>query len=155
MVVVMRYCVQRDNYSCGPVAIINASKWCGVNFTLNDLKAIRKKCKTDYEGTQDDNFEKAIRHYLSDILIIKRRVNFKYRDVKKHLRNGGAVIVSHYEVSHTKKTSELDMHYSFWYGLSRYIIGVNYYKMEFPITRRMYYRVKPDTCYFLNKRERG
>lgn len=152
----LRYCIQKDNFSCGPIAIINASKWCGLNLTLDDLKDVRKTCKTEYDGTWDEDFNIAVRHYLGCKLRIRRRVNFGYKDVKKHLKNGGAVIVSHCEVDYTKKASELDMHYSFWYGLSNLIIGVNYYDKckNFPIIRKMYYRIKPDTCYFLSRKER-
>jgi len=40
----MRYIKQKDNYSCGPVAIVNALKWAGEKTTYKNIKEIKQKC---------------------------------------------------------------------------------------------------------------
>jgi uncharacterized protein YehS (DUF1456 family) len=41
-----RYVQQRDNTSCGPIAIINALKWANVKVTYKDLDKYVKKCRS-------------------------------------------------------------------------------------------------------------
>jgi hypothetical protein len=42
----IRYCKQRDSYSCAAIAVLNLLKWQDLKFTYRDLPTIRKQLKT-------------------------------------------------------------------------------------------------------------
>ncbi len=46
-----KYVSQHDGYSCGPIAIINYWKYCGLDTSYKDLKVIRKILRTRSWGT--------------------------------------------------------------------------------------------------------
>ena len=49
----MRFCKQRDRYSCGAVALLNIDKFFGSRATYQDLPKYRKLVNCDQHGTQD------------------------------------------------------------------------------------------------------
>lgn len=46
----VRYCKQRDHYSCGPLAILNLLKHLGYAYTYKDMPKLRRKLKTSRRG---------------------------------------------------------------------------------------------------------
>ncbi len=56
-----RYIKQRDNYSCGPVALINAARWSGSKEKIRSLrKRFMSECECTFPGTSLGNFKKVI-----------------------------------------------------------------------------------------------
>jgi hypothetical protein len=96
---VIRYCKQRDNYSCGPVAILNVIKWTDSNwFTYSMLPAIQSVCKTDKNGTYDNNFNNALKYFeqIDYFKVVKAR-NTHLTRIQEHLENGGTMIAAYKE----------------------------------------------------------
>ena len=88
-----RFCKQRDEYSCGPVAILNLYKWIGVDYKYSDLPWLQLMCGTNKDGTFDKDFNSALR-YLSavgEFNMIKPR-NTEFDRISSHLENGGAMV---------------------------------------------------------------
>lgn len=106
------YYVQRDNYSCGAIAVLNAIKWAGNdNFQDRDmLDQIRVIAETKKPGP------KKIRHpsgrwtkgggtphhgmYRAmltrpEFTVADDKLNPSIKDVRKHIDDGGAVILSY------------------------------------------------------------
>jgi len=95
----IRYCKQRDNYSCGPVAILNTIKWTESEcFTYSMLPAIKIICKTDKNGTYDEDMDAGLRYlqqhqYFS--IVKPNRVSKKR--IRDHILLGGAMISAYKE----------------------------------------------------------
>lgn len=90
----MRYLKQRDQYSCGPVAIANAMKWAG---SKESASKIRKrfiqecKCSPKHNGCYTDDLEEALCE--ADLLEFER-INWPgLDDLDKHLDGGGVVLL--------------------------------------------------------------
>lgn len=89
-----RYVRQRDNYSCGPVAMLNAMKWAGATWLRYvDLPSFRSLCRTDRRrGTSFTGMVRAARHM--PVLGARRaKPKVKLADIDAHLGHGGAVIL--------------------------------------------------------------
>ena len=71
----IKYVKQRDQYTCGPVALLNLDKWRGLSPTYKDLPRYKRLCKTDSTGTQPRQFEKVVG---------KRGRKLSYSQIKKH-----------------------------------------------------------------------
>lgn len=96
---------QRNLFSCGPVAILNALKWAGRGATYDSHYGLLvRECKTDVEGTHDKDLRKTLRKYG-----FKFKKTRLLQDIKDHLEDGGAMILSHLD-------SDGEWHYSFWYA---------------------------------------
>ena len=95
-----RYCKQRDNYSCGPVALLNLMKW-AAQYPVTYKKSIsvlQKACGTDQDGTHDmpmhiQLIKSQIHHNIS---VIKVK-NITLSTFKNHLIKGGSAIVAYEE----------------------------------------------------------
>lgn len=81
----MRYIKQRDDYSCGPVALINILKWLGRKCTYTDLAMVKRLCNCNQNGTNSHNMENALR-----VLGIKGKhvSNLNLLEAVKHLEEG-------------------------------------------------------------------
>lgn len=90
-----RYCKQRDQYRCGPIAILNALKWAGKKVTYKKhIERLTRECKCKApKGTWWFDITRVLRKY--GFSIYKRRV-LSAKEIKKHLSNGGAIIVNAY-----------------------------------------------------------
>jgi len=67
-----RYIRQRDEYSCGPVAIVNAMKWLGFHTTAADLPRLKEECYTEVgSGTWPPDLNRAICRNISRARWIK------------------------------------------------------------------------------------
>jgi hypothetical protein len=96
-----RYIRQRDNYSCGPVALLNALKWAGATkgTSYATLPSWRDICGTTrHNGTTFTDLFRAART-LPRIGARKARPKVKLADINAHLRHGGAVILGSFSES--------------------------------------------------------
>jgi len=91
----MRYIKQKDTYSCGPIALINAMKWAGFNYTYKDLKRMQRLCKCKYpNGTHWRDMTNAIRD-MSKLMTTTRKNWPLILDIIKHLEKDGVVILAY------------------------------------------------------------
>lgn len=93
----VRFLRQRDQYSCGPIAILNALKWAGLQLTYKDnFKQIKKLCKTTASwGTTPENITNVLSKYTEHLNFeIKALITLK--DIERHLKKGGAVILEYW-----------------------------------------------------------
>jgi len=93
-----RYIRQRDNYSCGPVALMNAIKWTGVTKTTSYamLPSWRLICRTrKVEGTSFSDLFRAVKiaRLFAPLFVKKAKPKVKLGDIDAHLKHGGAVIL--------------------------------------------------------------
>ena len=98
----MRYVSQRDRFRCGPIAIANAMKWAGANFSFRDnKKRLDKLCKISETGCNPVNLTRALKKighkYLTGIQ--RRKLsNFTptqvVRMIRKHIKAGGIVLMN-------------------------------------------------------------
>lgn len=82
----IRYVRQRNQYSCGPVAVLNAMKWAGMPVTAKDhLKWVSEECKADRTGTWISDVD----HFLRKLPCLKvRKVRRRRnRDIWVHMMN--------------------------------------------------------------------
>lgn len=90
-----RYVKQNDFFSCGPVAIANALKWAGFDFSYSkNRKKFIEHCKCDLIGTGTKNFERSLKEISNGLFSVKRRYGATIGEIKNHLLKGGSVIVS-------------------------------------------------------------
>jgi hypothetical protein len=89
----IKYIKQKDNTSCGPVAIINILKWLGCNVGYDYIDMARALCKwrggTD-GGTGD--IKNALR--ALKIKAIHRK-HFTLKKLDKHINNNGIAILEY------------------------------------------------------------
>lgn len=103
----MKYVAQRNLYSCGPIAIINALKWAGQNVTYKKYyKKLIRKTKCTYSGTHDLNISVALFDYVNSFNKIEWLVEPTIKDINKHLSSGGAAIISYDLLSNEVKERE-------------------------------------------------
>lgn len=110
----IRYVRQKDDYSCGPVALINAIKWLGYNYPYKDnIFFIKKLCdckkEEDWSGTHYYDLSKALKK-----LKIKNKFNEnpKISEIIEHIENEGSLILRELY----KENKEWCGHYFFIYG---------------------------------------
>lgn len=120
----IRFAKQRNTYSCGPVAIINALKWAGRNITyIKHFKKIKKLCYTTSEyGTTPDGITNALEHYKKYISF-ERKELITLREIDQHLSEGGALILEYW---FKECGNNYDGHYSFIFRMNeKDFIAVN------------------------------
>lgn len=106
----MRFVKQKDQYSCGPIAIMNALKWAGLPATYRThFHKIRSLCKTTMSwGTTPDNMTMALLKH-SKYLNFTTKSLVTLKEIEKHLDAGGAVILEYW----FKDEKDYDGHYVF------------------------------------------
>ena len=108
----MRYCKQKDLYSCGPVAILNALKWGGAKATYSKhINFLAQECRTSKDGTEDKHFDRALRRNGKKWFTVLKPKYFDLQLITDHLYSDGAIIIAHLELNPPH-----DWHYSFWFG---------------------------------------
>lgn len=122
-----RYVKQRDRYSCGPVAIINALKWAGYPASYDSIKYLRRLCKCkpysyeeDWTGTRSGDFTAAIiKAGHAKAFYCQYALQPSVETVRAHLDSGGAVVVL--------VLMGEDAHYALFVGhCPGHILGINY-----------------------------
>ena len=56
----VKYLKQRNSFSCGPIAIINAYKWLGLKYSYKNLKELEKELDCDSSGTSHESIHLAL-----------------------------------------------------------------------------------------------
>lgn len=126
---VQRYARQKNDYGCGPVAILNAMKWANPKDAISykdTYERIEINCRTDRDGTDHKRFESVLKDYGSwwNFNVTKAR-KFDYEKIMKHLDNDGAIILMHYELA-IEGEEDRETHYSLWTDLyMNEINGIN------------------------------
>ena len=91
-----RYSKQYDYFSCGPIALLNAFKWAGCDYSLKkDLKRIKRACKLEHDGVLVSDFHMALKKESKNILKYKRYIKFSVDDMISHLNKGGAIVLNY------------------------------------------------------------
>jgi|15BtaG_2_1085339.scaffolds.fasta_scaffold46470_2 hypothetical protein len=107
----MRYVKQRNNTSCGPIAVLNALKWAGFKFTMkNSYKRLAKKCKYNVsEGAWPIDVLNAISSYKR--LTVTPDAPTKIQDLDDRIRAGSSCILTYYW--YDEGAQEVLSHYTF------------------------------------------
>lgn len=106
----MRYLKQRDEFRCGPIAIINAMKWLKMKASAHSyLKQICEECNTDREGTAPVRFGKILpkyirAHYVEEPVLIA---------LDNYLNMGRAFILGY---SYARDDGVIEEHYTLCIG---------------------------------------
>jgi hypothetical protein len=107
----MRFVRQPTEYSCGPIAIINALKWAGEHCTLRQHHAlITLLCKATYSlGTDEFRFESGLRSAAKGLLRIRKRKQPTFASILGHIRQPDRAVILLYwypEAGYDKRTHE-------------------------------------------------
>ncbi len=79
----MRFCKQRDKFSCGAVALLNADKFFGRRVTYRSLPLYKKLVRTGQHGT-----------YQRDMTRVLGRASRRgWKQAKRFLQEGNCIIV--------------------------------------------------------------
>jgi len=90
----MRYIGQRDTYSCGPIAVLNALKWSGMRVTSRShMGRVNRLCNSGIAGILDRDITHALSKYRKLKFRVRRYITMRQLDA--HLRRGGCAIISH------------------------------------------------------------
>lgn len=120
----MNLIAQQNETDCSPTAIANAICWANDwkfngSIQTDILNRVVKLCKTDEDGTADDDFVivlkkmgKRFGFVVNKIKVIKNKKDTQ--EVYNHIKHGGSVILSHIDMI----DSELAWHHSFWFKIS-------------------------------------
>ena len=102
----MRYVAQSDDFSCGPVAILNALKWVGSDATIkNYLPFLQFGCRTidledptnwDDNGTSNQDFDRILRYVGKGKFKIRRTHRPTVPMIRRHLMAGGSVALGYF-----------------------------------------------------------
>ena len=90
-----RWIKQTDQFSCGPIAIANALKWSGEEFSWTTHgKGLKRDCKVSKEyGTETKDLNAALRKYCASTLSIVPRKRLKLATIVDHVEGRGAVLL--------------------------------------------------------------
>ena len=119
----IRPVAQRDGYSCGPVAILNALKWAGIPVTeKRHLNIIRDLTDADVgRGVWPWDLDDALM-IVPGVRVKKRIESPRLAVLDKHIDGGGAAVVLY--LFRDKK--EIEGHYTLCIGRTKkYYIVVN------------------------------
>lgn len=118
----IRYIGQRDQYSCGPLAILNILKWAGYDITSKYLPNLRRYCKTDENGTDTKNISKVLERYSK--LKVECVPFITIKNLHNHIENGGAAIIEVSWFDEIKK--QTTGHYYIIVGMFKYSNTTSY-----------------------------
>ena len=128
-----RYVRQRDKYSCGPIAIINAIKWAGGHATVKkDHKRLVRttNCSVMPKGVFRSNFDRVLRHEGRWIIKVTRRLRPGIKAIEEHVRKDDCVtIVNNCFLG--QETGELYAHFTLYVDASpsgKTFTCVNYFR---------------------------
>jgi len=105
-----RYIAQENDYDCSPTALINARQFVRYNKLGYNTIAADMLCKTDSEGTSDEDLEFAVKTWNLKP-INARFIPIGSPLVKNFIEAGRGVILGHREIWE----DEPDWHHSFWF----------------------------------------
>jgi hypothetical protein len=90
----MRFLQQRDSYSCGPIAIINLFKWCGMRAGKKDIPLFRRMLGTNIPfGTKQGSMSRLLKHTIDRrIAKVKLVKHISFGELKKAMKAGACAI---------------------------------------------------------------
>jgi hypothetical protein len=138
----IRYVRQRDRYSCGPIAIINAIKWAGKSASIwQDFEAVTQDCKcVPPGGTKHADFDHALRKHSRGFRA-KRRIQPSFTSIERYLRMPRSAVIVNYAYD---RDGVRGAHYALFIGTSRSgesFVGINIRrKTVFSISRQEFMR---------------
>jgi len=92
----VRYLKQRNPFSCGPIAIINAIRWAGGVAPYEKIHRLKKECVCIPKwGCPYAAFDRTLRKEGKGLFKVKRKYRPTIAKVTSHLLNGGAVILDY------------------------------------------------------------
>lgn len=114
-----RYLKQRDEFRCGPVAIMNVLKWSGGLLSHDNMRdPLTKMCKCTSEGggTGHGVFDQVLRKFGKRYksYAVRRVMRPTLAQIEEHLREGGALVLNY---CWNYRGGE-DRHYSVVVGIS-------------------------------------
>lgn len=117
----VRYVKQRDETSCGPVAIINVLKWMGYKVSYDFIHTARYLCNWEDTwsadpGATDLDVERALKKL--DIKK-KRRIKPTLKEIDKHIDSGGIILLGYYNVYSLPGFKLHEGHYSLCIGRTK------------------------------------
>ena len=93
----MRYVRQRNQFTCGPVAVLNAVRWAGGRARFEDKfddYVERCRCVPPW-GTKHGAFDRVLRVEGDGLYKVRRVYRPTIAQITSHLLNGGAVILNY------------------------------------------------------------
>ena len=122
----LRYTKQRDEFSCGPIAILNALIWAGADAAHDKCYAwLRELCDcTPPNGTQYAPFERALKSAGQEIFQVRKIMRPSMSTIDDHLQSGQALVLNYL----WKTPTELQRHYVLMVGTSE--SGGSYYTVN-------------------------
>jgi hypothetical protein len=116
-----RYVQQRDEFRCGPVAILNALKWSGRSVTAKLIPRLCKEVSCSQSGTQPLNFTLGLIRRGKKSFTVRRDNHPSLANIENRLRNGGAVILVYWyhKEKKTRKSREFEGHLTLITGVSK------------------------------------
>jgi hypothetical protein len=108
-----RYCKQRDNHSCGPIALINLGKWIFpfAGYTLSDLEFFKSITKCNKQtGTSLKNFSRILHNWLKYPYIRKvKSLDLNITELFDWVKTGNAIV---FQYVYNLTDAEVQEHYS-------------------------------------------
>jgi len=92
-----RYFKQKDDYGCGPMALLNVRLWAGQPVTYKqNYEECKKACKTTEDGTHRSNFNRALKRFASESYTISNQSSLNMADLINHIKLDGIAVLLHY-----------------------------------------------------------
>lgn len=92
-----QYIKQKDNFGCGPIALLNVRLWAGQFVTYKqNYEECKIACKCSDEGTQRSNFHRALNHFSPNSYNVYTNSNLNIRDLTNHIKADGIAVLLHY-----------------------------------------------------------
>ena len=113
-----RYIKQRDKFRCGPVVILNALKWAGVDVSYDEsIDHLSNLCRCRRpRGTNHKNFDRAIREAGKGIFRTQLVRHPTIGKIEEHLQDGGALAFNYHW--RREEENESSRHFSLVEGIS-------------------------------------
>jgi hypothetical protein len=112
----VRWLGQRDEFRCGPIALVNILKWAGIKefegHRVNEKLAkgyLTARCWTDKDGTNEITFLALLRN-IPELAVTWQRRPVTRWDIKWCLKSGGIILLE--APWWNSKKREFEWHYS-------------------------------------------
>lgn len=107
----MRFVKQRNQYSCGPVVILNALKWAEQKVSYKShFKKLKKLTKCNLDGSVFSKVKGAIYSYSNIFKIGTDRIT-SIKRLEIYIKNGAGIILQYY-YRDSKKVNEIFGHFT-------------------------------------------
>ena len=112
-----RFVKQKDKFRCGPIAIINALRWAGIDIKYNEVKPIGELCGCVAQGgCVPIKFDLALRKKVGEYFKVKLVAAPIFPEIEEHLRSNGIIVLYYRWVQDSK--NKTGCHYTLITGIS-------------------------------------